>query len=116
MSAIFYRDETQRKFALETKASEEKKRGRPIQTEILAFTRFYFAEDYHQKYYLRNSRELAQEFLKIYPKARDFADSTAVARVNAYLGRHGSKAQLEKEIALLGLSDAGVKRLRAALE
>lgn len=116
MSAVFYRSDEQKKLALETMAAEEKKRGKKIHTEVVAFTKFYLAEDYHQKYYLRSSRELATEYLTIYPNSRDFANSTAVARVNAYLGGYGSKAQLEKEIGLLGLSEAGAKRLRAKVE
>ena len=56
-TAIFYRDDDQRKLAEESKA-ELARSGRfkkPIVTEILKFTSFYPAEDYHRDYYRTNS-------------------------------------------------------------
>jgi peptide methionine sulfoxide reductase msrA/msrB len=56
-SAIFYHDDDQRRLAEESKQGLEKS-GRftkPIRTEILPFTRFYRAEDYHQDYYKNHS-------------------------------------------------------------
>ncbi|HYQ47957.1 MAG TPA: hypothetical protein VEP69_02720 [Thermodesulfovibrionales bacterium] len=42
---------------------------------------------------------------------KDFVNSTAVSRVNGYLGGYGSSSQLKKEIDSLGLSPEGRKRL-----
>lgn len=56
-TAIFYHDEEQKKQAEESK-SELAKSGlfkKPVVTEIVAFTKFYRAEDYHQDYYKKNS-------------------------------------------------------------
>lgn len=55
-SAIFYRDESQRRLAEESKrAIEETKSFRgPIVTEIAAATAFYPAEEYHQDFYQKN--------------------------------------------------------------
>jgi peptide methionine sulfoxide reductase msrA/msrB len=52
-SAIFYHDDDQRRWAEESKQELEKsgRFAKPIMTEILPFTRFYRAEDYHQDYY-----------------------------------------------------------------
>lgn len=36
-----------------SKADQEKRMGRTIYTQVLPFTKFTVAEDYHQKYYLR---------------------------------------------------------------
>jgi peptide-methionine (S)-S-oxide reductase len=55
-SAIFYLTEEQRRLAEESKRALEKS-GRfkgPIYTEIVPVSRFYPAEEYHQKYYKKN--------------------------------------------------------------
>ncbi len=55
-SAIFYHDTEQKRLAEASKEALEKS-GRfhkPIVTEILPFTNFYRAEDYHQDYYKKN--------------------------------------------------------------
>jgi hypothetical protein len=81
-------------------------------TELLPAQEFYWAEDYHQKYQLRGQRDLVAELIRIYPDARDLANSTAAARLNGYLGGNGSLQQLETEIDSLGLSDTAQQRLR----
>jgi peptide methionine sulfoxide reductase msrA/msrB len=52
-SAIFYHDDEQKRLVEESKTALEKsgRFDKPIVTEILKFTRFYRAEDYHQDYY-----------------------------------------------------------------
>ena len=52
-SAIFYHDEGQKRLAEKSKEALGKsgKFNKPIATEILQFTKFYEAEDYHQDYY-----------------------------------------------------------------
>ena len=56
----------------------------PIVTEVASFDRFYLAEDYHQKYYLRGIKAVAREYLAIYPDLAAFVNSTAVARANEF--------------------------------
>jgi len=55
-TAIFYHDDEQKKLAEKSKEEIEAsgKLGKPIVTEIVAATRFYPAEDYHQDYYEKN--------------------------------------------------------------
>lgn len=55
-SAIFYHDDDQRKKALASKEALGKsgRFDRPIATEIIAYDRFYKAEEYHQDYYKKN--------------------------------------------------------------
>ena len=55
-SAIFYHNEKQKKEADESKSALEKERvyKSPIVTQIVPFTNFYEAENYHKDYYDRN--------------------------------------------------------------
>jgi peptide methionine sulfoxide reductase msrA/msrB len=55
-SVIFYQDEEQKRLAEKSKEelSRTGKFKRPISTEILKFTKFYEAEEYHQNYYKKN--------------------------------------------------------------
>jgi methionine-S-sulfoxide reductase len=52
-SAIFYHDESQRDAAERAKVRAQPKWPRPIVTEVVPFTNFYPAEDYHQDYLQR---------------------------------------------------------------
>ena len=55
-SVIFYHDEEQRRLVEKTREalSRSGKFKKPVATEIVKFTRFYEAEDYHQDYYKKN--------------------------------------------------------------
>ena len=90
--------------------------GRKVLTRVEPLRRFYLAEGYHQKYRLRNDRELMPEFSAMYPDEREFVDSTAAARVNGYLDGEGSAARLAREIDSFGLTDAGQARLTARVK
>jgi peptide-methionine (S)-S-oxide reductase len=103
MAAVFFHNDEQKRLALETKDREAEKRQDRIQTEILPFSGFYLAEDYHQKHYLRNS-DFFEVLNTIYPEAGDFTNSTAAARVNGYLAGLGTVRALKKELKSLGLS------------
>jgi peptide-methionine (S)-S-oxide reductase len=111
MSAVFFHNDEQKQLALETKQHEAASRNGDIFTQILPATTFYLAEDYHQKYWLRQERDLLKEFNKIYPNPQDFIDSTAVARVNGYLAGNGTSEMLQTELHKLGLSPAATKKL-----
>jgi peptide-methionine (S)-S-oxide reductase len=110
-SIIFYHDEAQRKLAIQSKQKEEARLGKEIYTEIIPFSEFYLAEAYHQKFYLRQVTELMADFSAIYPDSNDFINSTAAARVNGFVGGHGTAETLQKELASYGLSPAGTERL-----
>jgi len=110
-SIIFYHNDEQRRLATATKQQREAETGRTVLTEITPFSEFYLAEDYHQKYYLQQSRELMKELRTIYPDFGDFVDSTVVACINSLLGGYGSLESLEERLSSFGLSPLLESRL-----
>lgn len=113
MSAVFYVGEEQREIAVRKKEVLEKRSGAMLYTEITPFDTFYTAEDYHQKYRLRQVKEIEREFKQIYPEDKAFTLSTAAARVNGYLAGLGSEKSLKEEKNLLGLTPSALKILMA---
>ena len=69
-SVIFYHDEEQKRLAEKSKEALSKsgRFNKPIVTEILKFTKFYEAEDYHQDYY--KNHPLKYKFYR-YESGRD---------------------------------------------
>lgn len=114
MNAVFYHNEQQRQLGLETKRAIERSTGRTVNTRVVPLRAFHRAEDYHQKYLLNRHSDLAKELIRIYPKKRDYVDSTAVARINGYVGGHGDADQLSRELETLGLT-AKSQRLLAEM-
>jgi predicted PhzF superfamily epimerase YddE/YHI9 len=109
--AVFYHNREQEKLAVESKENISAKTDGKVHTEIIPYSEFYLAEPYHQKYQLQLNRNLMREFKAIYAANEDFVNSTAAARVNGYLGGHGSLSQLQAELSGLGLSAAGADNL-----
>jgi hypothetical protein len=114
MNAIFYHSEEQQQAAMESKASMQSHSHLKFKTEVVPLRSFTMAEGYHQKYILKRYQDLNSEMERIYPDHGDFVDSTAVARLNGYVGGNGSKEQLSREVDRLGLSiegEAALKRM-----
>lgn len=110
--AVFYHNREQEKLAMERRESIAANTDGKVHTEIIPYSKFYLAEPYHQKYQLQLNRNLMREFKAIYAaNEEDFVNSTAAARVNGYLGGHGSLSQLQEELSGLGLSAAGEENL-----
>ncbi len=53
-TAIFYQNETEKRFAEKSKTTLQGRFKQPIVTEIVAASQFYPAEDYHQDFHLKN--------------------------------------------------------------
>lgn len=107
MAVIFYHDEAQRVAADDTFRRETARQRTPIETQMQPFSGFHLAEDYHQKYSLRQIPALITEFAHIYPDCHDLVNSTAVARVNGFVSGYGSPETLRHELAHYGLSAVG---------
>ncbi len=86
-SAIFWHDQKQKEIALKSKESLEKQDvyRDPIVTEILPFTNFYEAENYHKDYFDRN---------KDYPYCRFVINP----KVKKLLEKYSSKVKEEYKI------------------
>ena len=65
-SAIFYHGEEQKKIALAFKAKVEKSGAwkKPIVTEVTEAKKFWMAEDYHQKYLVKNPGGYDNHYLR----------------------------------------------------
>lgn len=114
-SAIFYHDEEQKRLAADAIGKAEGILQKKIATELLPYSGFTRAEDYHQKYYLRNQSVLEKRYEATYPDPIRFTDSTAAARVNGYLGGYGSREQFEREAPGLGLTEAELKAFKGLI-
>ncbi|MBI1863254.1 peptide-methionine (S)-S-oxide reductase MsrA [Candidatus Microgenomates bacterium] len=75
-SAIFYHDEEQKKIADEVidHVEKEKVYKNPIVTEVVPFTKFYEAEDYHKDYFANNQSAPYCQVV-IDPKIRKLLDT-----------------------------------------
>lgn len=108
---ILCQDDEQKREALESKQQVESRLGQTVVTDILPLTAFYVAEDYHQKFYLRQAPQLMKDLSAIYPDQKDFMNSTAAARLNGYVGGYGSLDTLKEQLNSFGLSETGNQKL-----
>ena len=113
-SRIFVHSEAQRELAGQTKAGRESA-GLQLYTTIEPAGAFYWAEDYHQKYYLQSVGQWTSELREIYPDMADFTNSTLAARLNGVRGGNVSAEQLEAELESYGLSEESLKLLQLTL-
>ena len=114
-SAVMVHDEEQERLATDAMKDASERYGKKISTELLPYTGFTRAEDYHQKYYLRNTAVLMDQYKGRFPNEGAFTDSTAIARVNGYIGGNGTTEQLERERDELGINEEATEALRGTL-
>lgn len=89
-----------------------KKSKRKVTTAIALATRFWIAEDYHQKYYLRSRKGLVRALLGTAATDETIRQSTIAARANGWVTGHGTPTEIAKQVKSLGL-DAGARKALA---
>ncbi|XP_069113298.1 peptide methionine sulfoxide reductase-like [Argopecten irradians] len=113
MSAIFYHGTKQKMMAEESMQKLQKESSRPIATKILPASVFYNAENYHQKYILRQHYQVLDK-LNLSDKA--IITSHVAARLNGYLGGYGSMEQFDQECSNFGLSEKTLSIIRTQIQ
>ena len=113
-SAVFAHDADQRAAVRASLKAEAKRRNATIHTEVRNLDRFWRAEDYHQKHRLRGNAKWSEAFDGAYKTEREFVDSTAAMRVNAYLSGDFAALDLEEVLARLEPSQPQRAQLIAA--
>lgn len=108
-SIIFYH-QGQEATARGSLQQEEAELNTQVATEIKEYSKFYIAEDYHQKYHLRQKDQLFKAYELVYPTTGKLVDSTAVARVNGYVTGHG-EIETQEDLTGLGLTEKGKEKL-----
>jgi methionine-S-sulfoxide reductase len=111
MSIIFIHNGGQRELAEASKAQEAAGRRGDVVTEIKPYSGFYLAENYHQKYVLRQRDAIMADFERMYHDPSDFIDSTAAARVNGYVAGHGTSDSLQEDLDSFGLTESAEETL-----
>ncbi len=110
MSAVMLHDEEQ-KLAWLKAVTEREDAKRKVLSEVQDFSGFTWAEDYHQKYFLRKNRLLALELKSRFPTYEELVNSTAAMKANAILAGHLSPK--EDELKDLGFSAEARSQLLA---
>jgi len=100
MSAIFYHDEEQKTLAEKTRDQFQESMAQPIVTVIKKAETFFNAEDYHQKYMLRQEHQLLSA-LKL--SDEELIKSTTAAKLNGYVRGFGTLADFEADKKTFGL-------------
>ncbi|XP_061163581.1 peptide methionine sulfoxide reductase-like [Saccostrea echinata] len=87
MSAIFYHNTKQKMLAEQTRDEQQKDHVSPIVTKITKAGPFYNAENYHQKYILRQHRDILDS---LNLTDEELILSPLACRLNGYLGGYGN--------------------------
>lgn len=107
-SAILYETDDEKKIAENSYKLAKSKYGN-IETYVVKLDKFYPAENYHQKYWLRNQKDILNE-LKL--NDSEIANSILATKINAYCAGFTDFSDLEELKKEHGLSDSLVNRIK----
>ncbi len=82
LSSVFVMNDDERKIT-ENYINELRIKGVEVLTEIITFDKFYKAEDYHQKYYLKSNTLIYNEVKKVLPTDNDINNSVICSKINS---------------------------------
>ncbi len=116
ISILFFRDPIQQEQMLAVKNKMEVHIQKKIHTEIVAFSNFTLAEDYHQKYYLKRYPNAMKRLLEFYPTVESFHNSTLAARLNGFVKGYGSLAKIRDELKTWEISKVEQEKLLDLLQ
>ena len=112
---LFVHSPEQRRLAEASRDAVERSRHIKVRTPIVDAGPFHPAEDYHQKWMLRQRGGRWFKWLRaVYPDAVDLRDSTAAARLNGWVAGHG-RGSAEVLSRDLGISHDEAKALASKL-
>lgn len=111
-------DDEQKAIAEET-LEEAKKKHPFVETYVVPLDKFYQAEDYHQKYWLRNKKDIFDEVreslaslsLQLHLSDEQVATSVLATKLNSYAAGYDDFSELEELKKEHKLSDGLAERI-----
>ncbi|ABS41393.1 methionine-S-sulfoxide reductase [Clostridium botulinum] len=115
-SAIFYNNENEKELCLDWKKNKKEELKTEVLTRISPIEKFYYAEFYHQKYYVQLEPVIMSNLRSKFSTGNDLISSPLCHKLNAYLAGYGSLKELNKEIEDFNLSEDAKNRLLSIVE
>ncbi|EPY2273017.1 peptide-methionine (S)-S-oxide reductase [Clostridium sporogenes] len=115
-SAILYNNENEKELCLNWKKSKEEELTKEVLTKISPIEKFYYAEFYHQKYYVQLEPVIMSNLRSKFSTGNDLISSPLCHKLNAYLAGYGSLKELNNEIKDFNLSKDAKNRLLSIVE
>lgn len=107
---VLVHDDRQREAAERSLAAVEERTGASVATAIEPLDGFALAEAYHQKYELRSTPVLGDEFADLFGDG--LVDSTVAARLNGFVAGHGDDDRREALLASLDVPPGVLSEVR----